>query len=274
MNRVLLIVLAVALLPAPATASAAPTATGTLYVQQAANASLMRAGSAWKLVLDRPDAHVIAFADRPARTGTAQRLAAFVRGWDAAFGGDPPNAALQVEGAPPSHDIALLELSAPHLSKGGHRLTYRARPLTATSATLGGLAQRADRGIHGRLGRVTLFIDDASTTTTGTLTVAATGLQPGQLLELNAIALAAGASAFVTASPFTYWGTQGGGVQVVCDAAASAPCSASLSVAVSAPDAPLTLQVGLASGSATLSWSGGPPQTVSGSGSVTLPPGP
>jgi hypothetical protein len=272
MKRVLLTVLALALLPA--TASAAPTTTGTLYVQQAANASLMRSGSAWKLVLDRPDAHVIAFADRPARTGTAQRLPAFVRGWDAAFGGDPPNAALQVEGAPPSHDIALLELSAPHLSKGGHRLTYRARPLTATSATLGGLARRADRGIHGRLGRVTLFIDDGSATTTDILTVALTGLQPGQLLELNPVALGSGTPAFVTASPFTYWGTQGGGVQVVCDAAATAACSASLSVPVSAPDGPLTVQVGLASGSATLAWSGGAPQTVSASGSVTLQPGP
>jgi hypothetical protein len=270
MRWVLAAVLTLALLPAPA--SAAPSTSGTLYVQQAADASLVRAGSAWKLVLDRPDAHVIAFADRPARTGTAMRVSTFVGGWDAAFGGDPPNAALQVEGAPPSRDLALLELSAPHLSRNGHRLTYRAQPLTATSATLGGLAKRADRGITGRLGRVTLFIDDGGATAEGVLTVTATGLQPGQLLELDPVALGSGPPAFVTASPFAYWSTQGGGLQVVCDAQATAACAAALTVPVSAAAGPLTLQVGLASGSATLAWSGGPPQTVSASGSVTLQP--
>ena len=271
MRWVLAAVLALALLPA--SASAAPTSSGTLYVQQAADASLVRAGGAWKLVLERPDAHVIAFADRPARTGTALRLSSFVRGWDAAFGGDPPNAALQVEGAPPDRDIALLELSAPQLSKGGKRLTYRTRPLTATSATLGGLAKRADRGIKGRLGRVTLFIDDGGSGTTGILTVTATQLTPGTLLSLDPVALATGPAAFTTASPFAYWGDQGGGVQVVCDSRATAACTASLSVPVTAPAGPLTLQVGLASGSATLSWSGGPAQTVSGPGSITLQPG-
>jgi len=272
MRWVLAAVLALALLPA--TASAAPTSSGTLYVQQAANASLARAGGAWKLVLDRPDAHVIAFADRPARTGTAMRLGSFVRGWDAAFGGDPPNAALQVEDAPPSRDIALLELSAPQLSRNGKRLTYRVRPLTATSATLGGLAQRADRGIKGRLGRVTLFIDDGGASATGLLSITVTNLQPSRLVGVAAVTLGAGAADFTTPSTFAYWSTLGGGVQITCDASATEACSAALAVPVSAPAGPLTLQVAVPDGSAvTLSWSGGLPQAMTASGTITLQPG-
>lgn len=275
MKRALCAATAVAVtLTIPAAAGAAPTTTGTLYVQQAANAWLVRAGGGWKLVLERPDAHVIAFADRPARTGTTERVGTFVRRWPVAFGADPPNAALQVEGAPSSRDVALLELSTPRLSHGGRRLTYRARPLTATSAPLGGLARRADRGISGRLGRVTLFIDDGGPSAAGVLTVTATGLTAGTLLALDPVTAGSGTPVFTTASPFAFWGDQGGGVQVVCDArAGAATCSATLSVPVSAPAGPLTLQVGLASGSATLSWSGGPPQTVTASGSVTLQPG-
>jgi hypothetical protein len=271
MKRVLLAILALALLPA--TASAAPTTTGTLYVQQAANAQLVRSGNAWKLVLDRPDAHVIAFADRPARTGTAQRLSTFVRGWDAAFGGDPPNAALQDEGAPPSRDIALLELSAPRLSKGGHRLTYRARPLTATSATLGGLAKRADRGISGHLGRVTLFIDDGGATATGTLTVAVTGVPGGMLLELNPLTVGAGTPVFTTPSPYAYWGVLGGGVQITCDSrAGSATCDGTLVVPISAPPGPLTMQYALPPGStAALTWEGTTTSLSPGGGTITLP---
>jgi hypothetical protein len=150
---------------AVAPASAAGAHGGTLYVQQAGDGTLVRAGHAWHLVLERPDAHVIAFSDRPARTGAAVTLAAFVDGWAAAFGGDPPNAAIEIAGAPPSRDVALVELSKPRLRRHGRRLVYRAVPLTATSATLGGLARRADRGIAGHLGRVTVFIDDGSALT-------------------------------------------------------------------------------------------------------------
>ena len=145
--------------------SAAHAAGGTLYVQQAHEGSLVRHGHAWRLVLDRPDPFVLGFADRPARTGISVRLATFVHDWRIAFGGDPPNAAVEIAGAPASRDVALVELSAPRLRRHVHRLVYRAVPLTATSASLGGLARRADRGISGRLGRVTVFIDDGSSLT-------------------------------------------------------------------------------------------------------------
>jgi hypothetical protein len=273
MHRVLcaLLVLAIAL-AVPTVAGAAPVTTGTLYVQQAANASLVRSGTAWKLVLDRPDAHVIAFADRPARTGTAVRVSSFVGGWPATFGGDPPNAALEVEGAPASRDIALLELSAPRLSRGGRRLTYRARPLTATSASLDGLAKRADRGISGHLGRVTLFIDDGASDS-GVLTISVTAMPTDQIYYALPLTLSAtpGAS-FIASTPYTYWETVAGGVEIVCDQAAPGPCTASLSVPVAAdPTQPLTLTIG---GTMTMSWSGGPPQAINGTEqSVTLPPG-
>jgi hypothetical protein len=265
---------ALALALVPATASAAPTTTGTLYVQQAANAQLVGAGSAWKLVLDRPDAHVIAFADRPARTGTAQRLSTFVRGWDAAFGGDPPNAALQVEGAPPSRDIALLELSAPRLSRGGHRLIYRARPLTATSATLGGLAKRADRGIKGRLGRVTLFIDDGSSAT-GVVSVQATGVAPGMLVQFNlpdnTFAVSAGVT--TTTDTLSQWGVGISTLTFQCNA--TSPCNGSATAVVNAPPSqPLNALFIINSGAMSGSWSGGAVQSFAAPGAqVPLPPG-
>jgi len=272
MRSVLAAVLTLALLPAAA--SAAPATSGTLYVQQAANAQLVRSGSAWKLVLDRPDAHIIAFADRPARTGTAIKLSSFVEGWDAAFGGDPPNAALQVEGAPPSRDVALVELSAPHLSRGGHRLTYRARPLTATSATLGGLAKRADRGIQGRLGRVTLFIDDGSSAT-GVLSIEATGVAPGSLVQvtlpINTFALSAGVT--TTSNAVSQWSVESATLSFQCGPAG--PCNGSASAVVNAsPSQPLGVFFNVNSGAMTGSWSGGPIQTFFAPGAqATLVPG-
>jgi hypothetical protein len=163
MKRVVGVAVTSLLLGVPAAAHAGG---GTRGVQQAANGSLGRAGAGWKLVLDRPDAFVTGFSDRPRRTGMSVRMATFVADWPMVFGDDPPNAAIEVAGAPVSRDVALVELSAPRLSRGGRRLTYRARPLTATNATLGGLAKRGDRGITGRLGRVTVFIDDGSALTT------------------------------------------------------------------------------------------------------------
>jgi hypothetical protein len=244
-------------------ATAAPTTTGTLYVQQAAHATLERSGSAWKLVLERPDAHVIAFADRPARTGTALRTRAFVGAWGASFGGDPPNAALQIEGAPASRDVALLELSAPKLSHGGARLTYRARPLTATSAALGGLAARADGGVSGRFGRVTLFIDDGGAAA-GTLSVSVSGVAPGDSVSVGLTTGTIGFTpdAVTTLGATGQWGVAGDQVMLQCGGPAT--CSGTATVAV-APAAAATLagEVVLNSGSVTLSWSGGAQQTFS-----------
>jgi hypothetical protein len=261
------------------TASAAPTTTGTLYVQQAANASLVHSGNAWKLVLDRPDAHVIAFADRPARTGTAERTTSFVSGWGEAFGEDPPNAALQIEGAPASRDVALLELSAPKLSRGGARLTYRARPLTATSAALGGLAARADQGISGRLGRVTLFIDDGDASASQILTLSVTGMavqnQISVGLPANVFTLTAPVVPTITGpSQFGFGANQ---LDFGCGAGDSTTaCSFTVSVPVNlAADQPLPIVVSTSSspGTVTASWSGGPTQTFPAPGAqVQLSP--
>jgi len=112
-------------------------------------------------VLREPHAKVTAFSDRPARVGGAVGLRRFVARWTAAFGADPPNAALQLDRAPVGRDVVLLELRRPRHHRRARTLTFRVRPLRTTDRRqLSTIARRADRRVAARLGRASLFIDD------------------------------------------------------------------------------------------------------------------
>jgi len=114
-----------------------------------------------RLVLRDPDAKVITFADRPARVGGARPLGRFVARWNRTFGDDPPNAALQLDDAPASRDVVLLELGRPRRDRAAGTLTFRVRELRTTRRVqLSAIARRADTGVARRFGRASLFIDD------------------------------------------------------------------------------------------------------------------
>jgi hypothetical protein len=171
MSRLRFVLTAAAALAAPAVLAAgahAAAPTSSLYLQQAKSGSL----HGDTLVLRGVSPQTTRFADRPARTAGSLTTRGFVSGWKGAFGDDPPNAALEIAGAPRSRDVALLELrGAPRYDAAAHTLTYRVRQLRTTSAkTLGPLAARADQGVRD-FGAATLFIDDGSTEVLATFQV-------------------------------------------------------------------------------------------------------
>lgn len=149
------------------TAAAAPARSGPakgplLFVQETAGGSIERLGhGAYRLRLTGVSPRVTTFTDRPRRRAGSQGLPSFVGTWGAnGFAADPPNAALVLDHAPASHDIALLTLSHPHYDRARRTLTYRATPLHGDDGALASFARRADPVRAGELGGASLFVDD------------------------------------------------------------------------------------------------------------------
>jgi hypothetical protein len=149
------------------TAAAAPVKSGhakgsLLYVQETAGGSIERLGAgAYRLRLTGVSPRVTTFTDRPRRRAGSQGLEGFVGSWKAnGFAADPPNAALVLDHAPASHDVALLTLSHPRYDRARQTLTYRAKPLRGRDTALASFARRADPLKAGDLGAASLFVDD------------------------------------------------------------------------------------------------------------------
>ena len=144
--------------------SAAPNDGEWLFVEQAKHATLHEAHGSGKLELTliQPSPTVQAFTDRPARRFDVEPLSRFVTEWPVHFGHVPPNAAIEVAGASAAHDTLLVELLHPRFDRKG-RLSYRVRPLrnSKRASDLRYFQRRADRRLPVRLGRTSLFIDDA-----------------------------------------------------------------------------------------------------------------
>lgn len=144
---------------AGATPAHAARTSGNLYLQQASGGTLT--GS--KLVLRGVAPRVTTFTDRPTREASSLRTSSFVSGFGKTFRGDPPNAALQIDQGRRGRDVALLELRRPRYDRRRRTLTYAVKRLRqlerGSSGTLRPFSRRADRGVRGRFGRSTLFID-------------------------------------------------------------------------------------------------------------------
>jgi hypothetical protein len=133
-----------------------------LYVQETAGGSIERLGDgAYRLRLTGVSPRVTTFTDRPQRRAGSQGLEGFVGSWGAnGFAADAPNAALVLDHAPASRDVALLTLSHPHYDRARQTLTYRATPLHGRETALTSFARRADPIRAGELGGASLFVDD------------------------------------------------------------------------------------------------------------------
>src|SRR5262249_7410324 len=128
-----------------------------------AGGSLEPAANGLRLVLRRPYTKVTTFLDRPGRLGSEQTVSSLVDGWNDAFGKVAPNAALQIDGAPPAHDLVLLELDPPRYDRAKKPLTSTARHLAKTQTVhRRTLAREAEARVARHFGRATLFIDDAA----------------------------------------------------------------------------------------------------------------
>ena len=103
------------------------------------------------------------FTDRPARGAGTEPPGRFVRRWrQRGFVDDPPNAALEVVGAPRGRDVMVLELSAPR-RVGADGIGFRARRISGPSTpALARFARRADHRVARTFGGASLFVDPSS----------------------------------------------------------------------------------------------------------------
>lgn len=181
-----------ALAPAGQAASGKRAGPGSLlYVQQTEAGSLRQLDSGgFVLQLTGVSPRVSTFTDRPRRRAGSKGLSSFIRGWSkAGFAADPPNAALVLDRAPRSRDVAMLTLSHPRYNRRQQTLTYRVKPLRGKGAgalaALAALLKRADPVRAGAFGSASLFVDDgAEEVGYATITTTVTNAPPGQRFQL------------------------------------------------------------------------------------------
>lgn len=208
-----------ALLAVPALSPAAEAAPGKtkgeakggslLYVQESDGGSVQRlASGAFRLRLTGVSPRVSTFTDRPRRHAGSESLRGFVGQWRAnGFAADPPNAALVLDRAPHSRDVALLTLSRPRYDRGREVLTYRATPLRGADAgALASFARRGDPVRAGEFGAASLFVDDGGAGF-AQITLTFDGATAGQTISFRAAPADGGRVAWSLGPPG--WGQYG-----------------------------------------------------------------
>ncbi|MBJ7332101.1 MAG: hypothetical protein JHC95_19540 [Solirubrobacteraceae bacterium] len=168
-RRACLLVLFVFLLAAPATASAS----GRLLVLDGNSGTLTpRGGDRFDLEIHGIDNDVTWFADRPIRRAGSLTLRQVVRDWKKmGFVTDPPNAAIELLDGKAKADTLIVELGRPRLDAEAGILRVRARRITTKSSALAGHATGVDRSLPRHFGRISLFVDNAATYPTRSITL-------------------------------------------------------------------------------------------------------
>lgn len=162
---------------------------GALFVVTAPAATLTRSGEgSGRLTLHGAASGVVEFSDRPARRANTLALSAFVGSWEQfGFAASPPNAALVIDDAAPDGDVAVFELESPRID--GSDLVFDVRPLRRpVTPGLQAFADRADPAVAPELGRVSLFVDNASTgadVVYQQVTLQISNALPGQTIEID-----------------------------------------------------------------------------------------
>jgi hypothetical protein len=206
-SAVLATLTAVAAAALPSAAQAAPivsphASAGDLYVATAGGGSLTptgHGGDTYRLRLDHPGQAITSFADHPGRVADDTTPKALVDGWKAdGFEADPPNAALVVNGAPADHDVMVVELTKPQLTKSG-ALTFDAKRIPAPKdGALKAFAPRADRSVATHFGGASLFIDNGANVVPVTLNVTMPANSVAMITPRDGFALAPGAGSPTT----------------------------------------------------------------------------
>lgn len=211
--KLLLALCALAALPAcvPTAEAAAPRGS-LLYVQESSGGSVTRLGAgAFRLRLTGVSPRVSTFTDRPRRQAGSERLPHFLGRWRAnGFAADPPNAALVLDRAPRSRDVALLTLSRPRYDRRHQTLTYRALPLHGEDAgALASFARRGDPVRAGEFGAASLFVDDGGGAEYSEVFLNIVNPEPGATISIG-VSSAAGRAAWSLGAP----GRSGFGLRV------------------------------------------------------------
>ena len=128
------------------------------------------------------------FTDRPRRRAGNKGLRNFVGNWSkAGFAADPPSAALVLNHAPRSRDVAMLTLSHPRYNRRHETLTFRVKPLQGKGAdVLAAFAKRADPVRAGAFSSASLYVGNgAEEVGYATITVTVDNVTPGQPFQLG-----------------------------------------------------------------------------------------
>jgi hypothetical protein len=142
--------------PKSADAAAGRSGGGDLYLLGADGGTI----SGSKLVLRGVEPSATSFTDRPRRSAGSVATPRLAARWSSIFGTIAPNAALEVQGAPKSADVALLELRAPHYDPATRTLTFKIHRLNHTGdPALKEFDQRADGGAVKEFKAASLFVD-------------------------------------------------------------------------------------------------------------------
>jgi microcystin-dependent protein len=117
-----------------------------------------------QLVLDGVQRSGTWFSDRPQRDSGTVSTRRFFSNWARlGFVADPPNAVLSLQGGRKDADTVAVELGRPHLSRSGGELRIAARLLRDPLPRLQHLNAKLDRKLPQEFGDATLFIDNATT---------------------------------------------------------------------------------------------------------------
>lgn len=137
----------------------APDAPGVLLVVDGASGWSEPAGEErWRIHLTEP--RVLWFEDRPGRASGAIAVRALVEGWNDAFAGSPPYAALTVSVGDGADSPAAIQLTDPQLEADGS-VSFSAGLDAGTTARTAAWISGLDRATAEERGRMALFIDDA-----------------------------------------------------------------------------------------------------------------
>ena len=155
--------------------AAGAAAPGLLYVQRAATgATTLDANGSGTLVLEGVDADTVWFQDRPGRDAGRSTTSEFVDGWAAdGFADDPPNGALELLGVDGGASTHVVELRDPSWDDRAGRLEY--------AITLAD----GEEPPPVSFGEVSLFIDDAGSTSYQPVTLEVSNAQPGQQISID-----------------------------------------------------------------------------------------
>ena len=98
------------------------------------------------------------FTDRPARRAGTASVGGTLK--SVGFGNDPPNAVIEVPGAPANQDAMAVTLRDPVYDEGAATLQFAAERLPKVGADLKGFRPELDPELAPNFGAVALFIDD------------------------------------------------------------------------------------------------------------------
>jgi hypothetical protein len=178
----------IAVVPVAGAASGKSSVAGPrLYVQSVDGGSLRHVKGGFELELTGVSPRVSTFTDRLRGGAGTERLGTFIGGWaKAGFAADPPEAALVLDHAPSSRDIAMLTLGHPRYDRRAHTLSFRVHPLRGKATEiLAAFAEGGDPVRAGDFGAASLFVaNGAAQVAQDEVKINVRGATPGQPFKL------------------------------------------------------------------------------------------